>query len=462
MKNAYWSLFLALVVTCNPAKGQTSPPLPTPEILTESEVFTLVPPDNGSGPLWSFGCTQIVRTGDDVYVSAMETGPDIPLLCNTRWRLLKREGDSWRMIAQDERYRQREPCSIAVLSPTRLALYVNDSLEAPGVKYGKCLPILRVFHLPGDPPQQYTITPNWAGPTNFTDHSYRGYAADPAHERALMLNIDAKTSVQHACLLSVNGETLATGSITFPIRSCYPQVALSNYEVRVLAIGDIVEPVETWRQYKFEQTKQAWDYVFRRLFYTWTPDLRTIPFQEPVEVDSVDATGGSIMNQDLWTAADGEAWILYTRREVQSALLRDKFFPDKSILPALYLARISGNTVTHKTVLLPENENASVSQARFHITPDGAVYVVLHLTGTDSGVKLLRLLPEDPARTLIPVSLSHPLAAFCLAGIRAGNAPSNIIDLFGSTGDTVYRYAAIRIHPSKGTQYPATSTPPAK
>ena len=32
-------------------------PLPTPEVVREDEVYTLLPPDNGSGPLWSYGCT---------------------------------------------------------------------------------------------------------------------------------------------------------------------------------------------------------------------------------------------------------------------------------------------------------------------------------------------------------------------------------------------------------------------
>ena len=37
---------------------------------------------------------QVARLGDDVFVSAMETGIDAPLLCNARWRLLKQEGSN--------------------------------------------------------------------------------------------------------------------------------------------------------------------------------------------------------------------------------------------------------------------------------------------------------------------------------------------------------------------------------
>ena len=447
MKHKTAFLLAAFVAVLGTAYVSAETPLPTPTVLTESEVFILTPPDNGSGPLWSFGCTQVARLGDNVFVSAMETGIDAPLLCNTRWRLLKLEGSAWRQIAQDEPFRQREPCPLAVLPPNRLILNANDSVEPPGTKYGRCTPLLHMFVFGPDATERQVLTPQWAGAPHFTDHSYRGYAADPVRERLLMLNIDATTGVQNACLVSSVGETLATGSVTFPVRSCYPQVALNDFAVHILAIGDIVEPVEAWRKYKFEQTQREWDYVFRRLFYTRTPDLRSAPFSEPLEIDSADETAGAIMNQDLWVAPDGEAWILYTRCEVQNALMRDKFFPDKSILPSLRLARVRDNSVTARSVLLPEDANASISHARFHVTPEGHLFAVLHMTGKDPGVKLMRLLPEDPAHTLIPVPLSHPLSSYCLANVRAGNAPSNLIDFFGTEGGNVYRYAAVRLDP---------------
>lgn len=448
MKNIAWLILTPFLAGALPAYAQTAPPLPVPTVISESEVFTLTPPNNGSGPLWSFGCTQVARLGEQVFVSAMETGPDAPLLCNTRWRLLRLEGAEWKPVAQDGPYRQREPCPIAVMPPNQIVLNVNDSLELPGIKYGRALPLLRVFTLTDAGAESRVVQPDWTGAPYFTDHSYRGFAADPGRGRVFMLNIDAKTSVQNACLLSMDGETLAGGTITFPIRSCYPQAALVDFAAHVLAIGDIVEPVEAWRQYKFEQTQQAWDYVFRRLFYTSTADLRSAPFAAPLEIDSVDGTAGAITNQDLWIGPDGEAWILYTRCEVQNALMRDKFFPDKSILPALCLARVRDGAISRKDVLVPENPEASVSQAKFHVTPEGALYVALHVTGVNGGVKLLRLLPDDASRTLTAIPLAHPLGAFCLAGVRAGNAPSTMIDLFGTEGNDIYRYAAVRLDPA--------------
>lgn len=448
MKRNLYCLCAIVLALAMAGNAQSNPPLPVPQVLVESEVFTLLPPDNGSGPLWSYGCSQVARAGDDVYVSVMETGSDVPLLCNTKWRLLKRDGNGWQSIAEDESYRQREPCPIAVLSPGEVVLNVNDSIEPPGTKYGKCLPQLRVFGIAENPLSTRVILPKWAGEPYFTDHSYRGFSVDPQHRRILMLNIDAHTSVQNACLLAADGETLATSSITFPIRACYPQVALRDFAVHVLAIGDIVEPVEAWRQYKFEQTKREWDYVFRRLFYTRTEDIRNAPFETPIEIDSVDDTAGYISNQDLWVAPDGEAWILYTRCEVQSALMRDKFFPDKSITPALCLARVNKAGEIRKEILIEKNPDKSVTQAKFQLSSSGMLYVVLYITGADGGMKLQRLLPEDPARTMVSIPLEHPLSSFCLANVRSGNAPSDSIDIFGTSGNNIYRYAGINIHPA--------------
>jgi len=64
-----------------------------------------------------------------------------------------------------------------------------------------------------------------------------------------------------------------------------------------MAIGDIVEPNRAWQAFKKQRTGREWDYVFRRLFYTGTPDIRSDePISRPVEIDSVDATGGHITN----------------------------------------------------------------------------------------------------------------------------------------------------------------------
>ncbi len=444
-----------LLVTClfmNTAKGQSQENNSGDksvmiEVAAEETVYTYVNPNNGSGPLWSFGCTQIVRMGEDVIVSEMETGEDAPLLSNTRWRLRQRASDGWRVLAEADAYLQREPCSVATVSDNTLLLYVNDLITEPGTMYGPCKPHLLKFVLSEEltPLAPEQVLPDWGEPTYFTDHSYRGFAADRNSGQSLMLNIDAQTSKQHASLIGLGGATLANTSITFPIRSCYPQVALIGNSAHVLAISDIIEPVETWRNYKQEQTGREWDYVFRILYYTHAPDLLTGGFIEPIEIANVEATAGHIRNQDLWINEAGEAYILYTEREVQSELMRDQFFPVKSIVDSLHLAVVRDGKVQSRHVLIEGTPDNVPGNARFHVSEDGTLFAVLYIAGSDSGNKLMQIMPIDEPKSLIDIPLESPMSNFCLASVRAGNLPSNHIDLHGQTASATMGYAHVRI-----------------
>ena len=417
---------------------------PAVEVRVEEDVYPMVSPNNGSGPLWSYGCTPIVRFGDDVFVSQMETGKDVPRLCNTRWILRRRTAEGWSVIAEADGYRQREPTSLGVLSDGTLLLNVNDSIMPPGTEYGPCNPHLLSFSLANPARNMQVLAPQWTGAPKFTDHSYRGYSVDSAANQIVMMNIDAETSVQNWCWMNAKGETLRHGQIAFPIRSCYPQVALTKGAAHVMAIGDIVEPVEEWKKYKHDQTGNNWDYVFRILHYAFTPDIAKQDFSQPIEVANVDQTAGAISNQDMWIAPDGAAYLLYTQREVQSALMRDKFFPDRSILASLWLAIITDGQIASKHNLIPGTPDREVSAARFHETPDGTVFAVLHTTGADAGNKLMPIYPKLDAHSLVPIPLKTPFPSFTLASVRAGCRPANSIDIFGhAKGGETLSYAQI-------------------
>ena len=434
------SLLAGILLTCCVSQS------PTPHVLCEEDVYSIVSPNNGSGPLWSYGCTPIVRIGDDVVVSQMETGKDVPLLCNTRWVLRRRTKDGWPVIAEAEGYRQREPASLGVGSDGTIFLNVNDSVTPPGTEYGECNPHVLTYSLADPAVNGRQLTPKWIDTPYFTDHSYRGFSVDSSTNAFLMLNIDAKTSVQNWCLMNAKGEAIRNGQITFPVRSCYPQVALQKGSAHVLAIGDIVEPVEEWRTYKFEQTGQKWDYVFRILHYTYTPDIAKNDFAPPIEIANVDKTAGAISNQDLWIAPDGAAYILYTEREVQSALMRDKYFTGKSIISSLNLAIVKDGKIASKKPLVPGTPEREVGCARFHESPDGVLYAVLYVSGSDPGNKLLQISPSDDTATLVSIPLKTPFGAFTLASSRAGCKPSNIIDILGhSKGGDTMSYAQVAI-----------------
>ena len=419
------------------------------EITAEESVYTITSPNNGSGPFWSQGCSSIARMGDDVYIVQMETGEGIPRLCNTRWKLLKRDAETstWNAIAQAPEFRQREPVSLAVTEGTSLYLNVNDSLTAPGMEYKECLPNLLRIMPNTSIPSVSAIHPVWNTQPYFTDHSYRGFSADGQAHTLLMLNIDAKTSLEHYALLDRYGVTLANGAIEFPIRSCYPYVALEGNAAYVLAISDIVEPVKAWRTFKFEQTQRKWDYVFRISYFTWTPDLSTTPFEEPIEIVNVDDTAGHISNQDLWIAPDGTAYILYSVREVQSAMMRDKFFPDKSILNDLYLAKIKDGKVIARHCIMKGTEKTQPGRAQLQELPNGRVLALLHVSGENGGNKLLQIYPELDSPDFISVPFESPFTTFTLAAKRSGNQPANTIDILGhqqSGGEVAYGQLTIK------------------
>lgn len=439
-------LALALVAIAPLTAVPQAVAAPSIRVVAEEDVYTFTSPDNGSGPMWSFGCTTIARLGDRVIVSQMETGEGVPRLCNTRWRLAERTGDGWKVFAEAEGYRQREPCILATLSDHEIFLNVNDSIMPPGTEYGLCEPHLLVFDMNDRTEAPRKLMPEWAGETYFTDHSYRGYAADRANRELLMLNINAKTSTEHWALLRADGKTLANGGIDFPIRACYPQVALRNRAGYVLAIGDIVEPNEEWRQYKFEQTGAKWDYVFRILYFTWSPDLMTQDFGEPIEIANVDKSGGHISNQDLWISPDGDAYIMYTEREVASALIRDKFVPGGSLVSSLHLAVVSNGEIVQRKVLVEGTESVQPGHARFHVTPDGTVYALLHISGAEHPNQLMQIYPLVDNPPTVPVPFKQPFGSYLLANDRAGNEPSNIIDVFGhQASGTTLSYAQVMV-----------------
>ena len=246
------------------------------EPITEVEevVATCKPPGNGAGPLWCYGAPLVVRQGDRVFASLMETGVGVPPPCNTRWRLYRRDAGGWQDVRHAADFREREPCPLASPGPGRLLLSVNPSTEPPGTQYGRCDPHLLRLRRPAPrsaadrPPSRVVGDAPLRGP--FLPGARRRCLARgrarPEHRRR-----DAAPSIGPTAPARVS--LPRSGTIRFPIRACYPQVAIRDRSAHVLAIGDIVEPNEAWRAYKKKTTGSEWDYVFRRLFYARSPDL---------------------------------------------------------------------------------------------------------------------------------------------------------------------------------------------
>jgi hypothetical protein len=428
-----------------------------PVVEVEEAVATCEPPDNGAGPLWCYGAPLLVRRGNVVFASVLETGQGVPPLCNTRWRLFAREDDAggWRLVNQAEGFRSREPCPLVSPSPGSLVLSVNPSTEPPGTKYGRCRPGLLRFDAahPDRPPVE--VLPWEPGAGHFTDHSYRGLAADAGRGEVLVLNIDASTSAQHWALIAADGRLAATGAISFPIRGCYPQVVLRDRAAHVLAIGDIVEPNEAWRNLKKQKTGQSWDYVFRRLFYAWSPDLARPGFSAPVEIDTVDATGGHITNLDLWLDAHGHAHLLYLKT-TSTPIICDHAFRGRPIATTLEHVEVADGQVVGRSTLAAGGEGASetLDHGRFHADAAGSLWVVESISGHrpdgsafhENRVAPVSLRPGETAGAPAAIPLKTPFSTFFTAAERGGSRPSNTIDLFGTAGDArTLRYARVRL-----------------
>jgi hypothetical protein len=448
-------------------EASTTPHQPSLSPDVEEVVATCEPPNNGAGPLWCYGAPLLVREGSTVFASIMETGEGVPPLCNTRWRLYRRTASGWSKVCQADGFREREPCPLVLSGPNELLLSVNPSVEPPGTKYGRCDPHLLQFDTRRPEAPSAAVHPKWSGNPRFIDHSYRGIASDPSRREVLLLNIGDEAGNQYWTFRDGSGQFVASGIIRFPIRACYPQVALRGGAAHVMAVGDIVEPREEWRSYKFEKTSSSWDYVFRRLFYTWSPDIRKQGFAPPIEVENVEDTGGHIVNLDLYIDSGGAAYLLYLKTNT-AKILRDRFFPNLKISTSLELVRVSSGKVVSRATLLSGGEDApeTPTYARFHSTPDGSLYVVyavnvrrpdgtsvlqnrlfklaFDLLASSSGGS--RQVVHNKPREEYLLNLKEPFSVFFTAAERGGSKPSWLLDLFGTgKSPTVLRYARISV-----------------
>ena len=117
-----------------------------PKVEVEEVVTGYLGANNGAGPLWCYGSTVIGWVGEQVFLSVIETGKDVPLLCNTRWQLWQwPDKGPWKLVQQEQDYRQREPCPIGVFPEGKVFLSVNPSTPPPGTQYGPCRPLVLEF-----------------------------------------------------------------------------------------------------------------------------------------------------------------------------------------------------------------------------------------------------------------------------------------------------------------------------
>jgi hypothetical protein len=370
-------------------------------------------------------------------------------LNNCRWLLFKRGAAGWEKVRVDETGRTREPCPLAGFSDGRLFLSANPTLASRGeAGGGPARPELLQFSASHPQAGFERILPVWNGTPRFTEHSYRSLAADAARgELILFQNIDY-THVEWA-FRDREGKWSAQGQLKWPwgadydtpqpIRVCYPTVALQDRAVYFCGVSDIVEPHTKWRAFKKQLTGKDWDYDFRRLFFTWTPDITSGKFREWIEMASRDKTAGWLFPADLWAAPDGAVHLLWTERALDERL-REKFFPNEKQSHALNYAMVREGNVVLRRTLAQGGEGLSAeipSAGRFHVAPDHRLFVFYYVAGADaagqpvSENRLMELRSGGAASESVRVPLKVPFTSFFTTTVRAGSPPSNALELLG-------------------------------
>ncbi len=446
-----------LLLSCS---GMTEPAF-TVSVEAEELVYKYEPPDNGSGPMWCHGNTCIVRMGDKLVASGMETLENELPLNNTRWIFFERKAEGWELLMKDTKDRTREPSPLGLLQDAgKVLLSVNPTLTGSGIRNGAAEPRILKFDMENLQAGYQTLVPSWNGKPDFTEHSYRTFTVDgKANEFILFQN----TGYSEAEWVLMDGKEgmKSRGKLVWPwgadyeepqpIRICYPAVQLVDREVHFLGVSDIVEPKKAWKDYKFELTGREWDYEFRRLFYTWSRDISSGQFEEWLEVASRERTAGHIFPCDIWKGPDGSVHILWTEKALDERLHED-FFPEEKQSHALNHAILKeGEVIYRQSIMLSQDSDELLpGRGRFQVTPENRLFVLYHVYGRDnkfSENRVVEIWKDHRLGTPVPVPLKRPFSSFFTATVRGGSSPSNIIDVFGQDGKNEMRYARIRIIP---------------
>lgn len=416
--------------------------------ISEEKIARVEIESDSPGPLWNYGSTTIARYGDKVYASIPELKHNHNSLCNMRWILLERSLPGyWRAVSSGSLYNEREPFPLGIRPAGKLILSVNPCKDIrnylPNNKTAhNSTPMLIEFDLCNF--KRKKLYPKWnKSNPKFTEHSYRGMSIDFLNNDLLLLNISGYDGYAWSYANS-DGLWVKNGFIRYPIRSAYPQVALRNKTAAIVTVSDVIEPNSAWRNLKKMILNQDWDYDFRQLFFSYTPDITAVDFSPPLTIASMDETAGHIRNMDLWIDSQGRCHILYTQRNIWRNCIRDHFFPNIPIQVSLKYCIISEGYVTYRSTLLECTENLNdnlqtswtgnlANYACFHIGQNEEIYVIVHLASSNftSGNYIFQVDQFSPNK-LKKIKLISPQEAFFCASPRLGSQPSNTVDLYST------------------------------
>lgn len=441
----------------------------TPVVEVEETAFTFTNAQNGSDPIWCNGSTTVVRVGREVFVSGSEVIAGQKPLHNVRWTLLRRTDSGWQRVQADAEGRTREPAP-AVCFPREgeVLLSVNPTLTGPESYNGPAQPRVLTFSA-AHPEQPYTTEiPVWDDDADFGEHSYRGFAADAANRELLLLQQDRTGRMQLWSFRDRSGKWSAHGKLMFPIyqyaeptvvRSLYPVIVLRDRWAAAVGNSGTIEPNAEWAEHR-RSLGNEWPYVRRQLFLAWTPDLMNKSFTEWQELVNLDATAGTVMQNDICMTADGLVHLLWHEMSTDPQL-RDTFLPGVPIRQSLHHGVLRDGKLIFSEVLAEGGEGIGAwvpTWSRFHETPDGRLFVIYDWTNAEAPRgqsvedRLLELFPGGGHSDPVVIPMKNPVKLrFLAANTRFGCEPSEVMDLVGypdrpeAEGELAIRYARIRV-----------------
>ena len=437
-----------------------------PVVEVEEDVYTYTQPDNGAGPMWCHGSTCLVRVGKRVFASGIETVPGVKPLNNCRWMLFERSANGWERVRVDTDGRTREPAPLAAFRSGRVFLSANPSLgHGDEPNGGPARPDVLEFKANDAAAIPASLSPVWQGEPKFTEHSYRSFAADGAAGELILFHNIGYTHAEWT-FRDRRGKWSAQGKLKWPwgaeydkpepIRVCYPNVALRERAVYFCGVSDVIEPYKAWQDFKRELTGKQWDYDFRRLFFTWTPDITKKAFAGWVEIASCDKTCGWISPGDLFVAGNGDAHLVWTERAIDERL-RAKFFPEAKQRHSLNYAVIrDGKVIRRKTIEESTEDKPGIigSGARFQVTPEHRLFVAYYAGGTDSGGKgvaenrVREILRDGSMTSSVRLPLQKTFAQYFTTTVRGGSPPSRTLEMLGPRqgSPNTISYARVRLY----------------
>ena len=133
--------------------------------------------------------------------------------------------------------------------------------------------------------------------------------------------------------------------------------------------------------------------------------------------------------------------------------------PDVKITTSLMYGVVEKGKVVLRKTLAAGGEGLSgiiPGYARFHVTPDGRLFVFYYHSGKDADDKrisenrIMEILPDGGIGKDVRVELKHPFTSFMTTTVRGGSPPSDVLEVLGvASGRAGISYARIALFGDK-------------